>query len=163
MKVTMVEASPGESLDKCKANGGTSAGVLDLKCCSLSCHQLSLQRNTGRALIKVSALVTLPGAILDQVLNISLDLLMIPGCYWSSLCLWRKASCNSRHWQEWAGLEKWRYCLVKQERWTTAWSFLAVLWGRFGMGSSNTCFAVLFHWCPLSSTWGDGGCVPVVH
>lgn len=30
MKVAMVERSPGESLEECKANGDTSAGVLDL-------------------------------------------------------------------------------------------------------------------------------------
>lgn len=104
--------------------------------------------------------MTLPLGILDQAFNICLDLLMIPGCYWPSLCLWLKSSCDSRRWQEWTLLEKWTYCLVKKERWITAWSSLAVLWGTFGMGSSNTHFAVLFHWCPLSSTWGDGGCVP---
>lgn len=84
MKVTMVEGSPGESLEKCKADGDTSAGVLDLNTAASTVISSVLQRNTGRALIKVSALITLPLGILDQAFNICLDLVMIPGCCWPS-------------------------------------------------------------------------------
>lgn len=86
MKVTMVERSPGESLDKCKANGETSAGVLDMHTAASTVIS-SVCTDTGRALTRVSALITLPLGILDQAFNICLDLLMIPGCYWPSLCL----------------------------------------------------------------------------
>lgn len=94
----------------------------------------------------------------NQVLNTSLPV-NDPNWYWPSTSLSKKLVAVKTL----ALLEKWMSFIAKQESWTTTttWSSFAVLQGSFRMGSSNTCFAVVFHGCPLSSTWWEGSWIPV--
>lgn len=132
------------------------------KCCSLNCQQHSLQRNTGRELIKVSALLHSHWASLTRHLIYALTCSRfqvapsplpafdykqgathIAGRLSSAEKMW-VLPCKT------GGLSYYLFLLRSPA-------------DRFGMGSSKTHSAVLFHCCPLSSTWGHGGCIPLVY